>query len=109
MCIQIDVIRVLQGKLGGCIVNSQDVILNHTTYYLNPDVHTFNKATLFLSNYEYYCQEVCFASTRLTHLHRHASGAQLTVYFTCMYMTAGSFSYIIFYLLHVPMCDTLSK
>lgn len=37
-----DVIRVLQGKLEGCTVNSQGVILNHTTYYLNPDAHIFN-------------------------------------------------------------------
>lgn len=42
ICIQTDVIRVLQGKLEGCTVNSQDVILNHTTYYLNPDAHIFN-------------------------------------------------------------------
>lgn len=34
-----DVIRVLQGKLEGCTVNSQGVILNHTTYYLNSDAH----------------------------------------------------------------------
>lgn len=40
--IQTDVIRVLQGKLEGCTVNSQGVILNHTTYYLNPDAHIFN-------------------------------------------------------------------
>lgn len=39
---QTDVIRVLQGKLEGCTVNSQGVILNHTTYYLNPDAHIFN-------------------------------------------------------------------
>lgn len=32
---------VLQGKLEGCTVNSQGVILNHTTYYLNPDAHSF--------------------------------------------------------------------
>lgn len=37
-----DVIHVLQGKLEGCTVNSQGVILNHTTYYLNPDAHIFN-------------------------------------------------------------------
>lgn len=40
--VQTDVIRVLQGKLEGCTVNSQGVILNHTTYYLNPDAHIFN-------------------------------------------------------------------
>lgn len=39
---QTDVIHVLQGKLEGCTVNSQGVILNHTTYYLNPDAHIFN-------------------------------------------------------------------
>lgn len=39
----VDVIHVLQGKLEGCTVNSQGIILNHTTYYLNPDVHIFNK------------------------------------------------------------------
>lgn len=32
---------VLQGKLEGCTVNSQGVTLNHTTYYLNPDAHSF--------------------------------------------------------------------
>lgn len=39
---QPDVIHVLQGKLEGCTVNSQGVILNHTTYYLNPDAHIFS-------------------------------------------------------------------
>lgn len=39
--VQTDVTRVLQGKLEGCTVNSQGVILNHTTYYLNPDAHIF--------------------------------------------------------------------
>lgn len=37
-----DVIHVLHEKLEGCTVNSQGVILNHTTYYLNPDAHIFN-------------------------------------------------------------------
>lgn len=32
---------MLQGKLEGCTVNSQGVTLNHTTYYLNPDAHSF--------------------------------------------------------------------
>lgn len=32
---------VLQGKLEGCTVNSQGVTLNHTTYYLNLDAHSF--------------------------------------------------------------------
>ena len=32
---------VLQGKLEGCTVNSHGVTLNHTTYYLNPDAHSF--------------------------------------------------------------------
>lgn len=41
LSVQTDVIRVLQGKLEGCTVNSQGVILNHTTYYLNPDAHIF--------------------------------------------------------------------
>lgn len=41
-----DVVRVLQGKLEGCTVNSHDVILNHTTYYLNPDAHIFTKVAL---------------------------------------------------------------
>ncbi|KAI1242386.1 hypothetical protein IHE44_0005925 [Lamprotornis superbus] len=35
---------VLQGKLEGCTVNSQGVTLNHTTYYLNPDAHSFRRA-----------------------------------------------------------------
>lgn len=64
--IQTDVIRVLQGKLGGCTVNSQDVILNHTTYYLNPDAHIFNKTTSFQSNNLYSWQEIGRLSIRLT-------------------------------------------
>ena len=42
-----DVMSVLQGKLEGCTVNSQGVILNHTTYYLNPDAHVFTRGLLF--------------------------------------------------------------
>lgn len=42
-----DVIHILQGKLEGCTVNSQDVILNHTTYYLNPDVYIWKCGVLF--------------------------------------------------------------
>lgn len=47
----LDVMSVLQGKLEGCTVNSQGVILNHTTYYLNPDAHIFSRPSSCLVRY----------------------------------------------------------